>query len=73
MTYYYKKTNTDGNVVSLITCNTHLAESETQIEITEAEYNELYAALPQPEPAPPYEDELTDALTALSTLGYKED
>lgn len=45
MTYYYKRINEEGNVVSLITCNQYLKESAEQIEITEEEYNELYAAL----------------------------
>lgn len=55
MIYYYKVIDTKGNVVSLLTCNIHLAESEEQIEIGEAEYNELYAALPEPE-EPEYDD-----------------
>lgn len=49
MTYYFKRIDEHGNVVSLITCNTHLKESAEQIEITETEYNELYALLPEPE------------------------
>ena len=69
MTYYYKRIDENGNVVSLITCNIHLKESAEQIEITEDEYNELYAALPQPEPV---EDDLTDAVNALELLGYTE-
>ena len=56
MTYYNKVIDTKGNVVSLLTCNIHLAESETQIEITEAEYNELHALLPEPEEPEPYDD-----------------
>ena len=64
MTYYYKRIDTEGNVVSLITCNQHLKESAEQIEITEEEYNELYAALPEPE-EPEYDDpeEIIDILT----------
>lgn len=69
MTYYYKRIDTDGNVVSLITCDLHLKESAEQIEITKEEYDELYADLPQPEPV---EDPLADAVTALETLGYTE-
>ena len=69
MTYYYKRIDENGNVVSLITCDQHLEESAEQIEITEAEYNELYALLPQPEPV---EDDLTDAVNALELLGYTE-
>ena len=52
---YYKIIDGEGNVISLITCNQHLKESAEQIEITEAEYNELYALLPQPE-IPEYDD-----------------
>lgn len=69
MTYYYKRIDEEGNVASLITCDQHLKESAEQIEITEAEYNELYALLPQPEPV---EDDLTDAVNALELLGYTE-
>lgn len=72
MTYYYKRIDEEGNVVSLITCDQRLKESAEQIEITEAEYNELYALLPQPEEPEPADDELTDALAALETLGYTD-
>lgn len=54
--HYYKRIDEEGNVVSLITCNIRLKESAEQIEITEAEYNELYAALPQPEEPEPEDD-----------------
>ena len=56
MTYYYKRIDENGNVVSLITCDQHLEESAEQIEITETEYAELYAALPQPEEPEPEDD-----------------
>ena len=69
MTYYYKRIDSEGNVISLITCDQHLEESAEQIEITEEEYIELYAALPQPEPSEPEEDELADAIAALELLG----
>ena len=49
MIYYYKRINTAGNIESLISCDQHLEESAEQIEITETEYAELYASLPQPE------------------------
>lgn len=64
MTYYYKRIDEEGNVVSLITCDQYLKESAEQIEITEAEYDELYAALPKPE-EPEYDDpeEIIDILT----------
>lgn len=63
---YYKIIDGEGNVISLITCNQHLKESAEQIEITEAEYNELYALLPQPEPEEPEYDDpnlIIDILT----------
>lgn len=70
MTYYYKRIDSEGSVISLITCDQHLKESAEQIEITKEEYDELYADLPQPEPV---ENPLTDAVTALETLGYTEE
>lgn len=39
--YYYKQIDELGNVVALLTCDTHLESSESQIEITEEEYDEL--------------------------------
>ena len=64
MTYYFKRIDAEGNVISLITCNQQLKESTVQLEITETEYNELYALLPQPE-EPEYDDpeEIIDILT----------
>lgn len=50
--YYYKQIDENGEIVSVLSCNQHLAESETQIEITEEEYNEYIANLPEPEPLP---------------------
>lgn len=69
--YYYKRIDEAGNVVSLITCDQHLKESAEQIEITETEYNELYAALPQPEET----NEATEAdyIAALEDLGVNFD
>lgn len=43
--YYYKQIDILGNVIALLTCDTHLAESEFQIEITEEEYNQLLAEM----------------------------
>lgn len=64
MTYYYKRIDTEGNVVSLITCDRQLKESAEQIEITKEEYDELYADLPQPEPDPwDNPEEIIDILT----------
>ena len=54
--HYYKIIDAEGNVASLLSCNLRLTESETQIEITEAEYNELHALLPEPEEPEPYDD-----------------
>lgn len=67
MTYYFKRIDTEGNVISLITCNQQLKESTAQLEITEAEYNELYAALPQDEET----NEATEAdyIESLESLG----
>lgn len=39
--YYYKQIDELGNVVALLTCDTHLESVAFQIEITEDEYNEL--------------------------------
>lgn len=47
--YYYKQIDQEGNIVALLTCNTHLESSESQIEITEEEYNELLAAMQEEE------------------------
>ena len=47
--YYYKQIDILGNVIALLTCDTHLESSESQIEITEEEYNELLAAMQEEE------------------------
>lgn len=47
--YYYKQIGQEGNIVALLTCNTHLESSENQIEITEEEYNELLAEMQEEE------------------------
>ena len=73
MTYYYKRIDEDGNVVSLITCDQHLAESAEQIEITETEYAELYAALPQPEEPETNEATEADYIASLEELGVTFD
>ena len=39
--YYYKQIDEQGNITAVLTCDTHLESSESQIEITEEEYNEL--------------------------------
>ena len=73
MTYYYKRIDAEGKVISLITCDQHLAESAEQLEITEAEYNELYAALPQPEEPETNEATEADYVAALEELGVTFD
>lgn len=39
--YFYKQIDILGNIIELLTCDTHLESSESQIEITEEEYNQL--------------------------------
>lgn len=51
--YYYKQIDENGETMSVLSCDQRLRESETQVEITEEEYNEYIANLPEPEvPAP---------------------
>ena len=69
MTYYYKRIDSEGNVVSLITCDQRLKESAEQIEITETEYADLYAALPQPEESETNEATESDYIASLEELG----
>lgn len=40
-TYFYKQIDILGNIIALLTCDTHLESSDSQIEITEEEYNQL--------------------------------
>ena len=58
--YYYKQIDENGETVSVLSCDQHLKESETQIEITEEEYNEYIASLPEPEEPEPT-DEISPA------------
>lgn len=44
-TYYYKQIDIIGNIIALLTCDTHLESSDSQVEITEAEYNRLLAEM----------------------------
>lgn len=69
--YFFKQINSKGELKTLLTCDRHLAESAEQIEITEAEYNELYAALPQPEE--PNEATEADYIQSLEELGVNFD
>lgn len=50
--YYYKQIGEAGEVVSVLACETNLAETETQVAITEQEYLEIVEAIPDPEPLP---------------------
>lgn len=47
--YYYKQIDENGETVSVLSCDQHLKESETQVEITEEEYQAFLDALPEPE------------------------
>lgn len=39
--FYYRMFDEKGAPIGVMTCSMHLESSETQVEITEAEYNEL--------------------------------
>ena len=56
MYYYYKQIDENGEVISVLSCGNYLRESETQIQITEEEYNEYIASLPEPEEPEPTDD-----------------
>ena len=43
--WYYKSYDLEGNFQGIFTCSLHLESSETQIEITEEEYNQLLAEM----------------------------
>lgn len=43
--FYYKQIDEQGNVIAVLTCSMHLESSETQIELTEEEYNNLLAEM----------------------------
>ena len=38
--FCYKQIDILGKVIALLTCDTHLESSESQVEITEEEYNQ---------------------------------
>lgn len=65
MTFYFKIINEEGKVISLLTCDMHLYSSETQIEISEEEYNTLMAEIiaNRPEPEENNLEEVIDILT----------
>lgn len=43
--YFYKQIDILGNIIALLTCDTHLESSDSQVEITEEEYNQLLAEM----------------------------
>lgn len=43
--YYYKQIDILGNITALLTCSMRLESSESQIEITEEEYNQLLSEM----------------------------
>ena len=45
MVYYYKQIDILGNILALLTCSMRLESSESQIEITEEEYNQLLSEM----------------------------
>lgn len=60
--YYYKQLDENGEIVSVLSCETILAESEVQIALTEEEYLAIIEAIPEPEPLPePSGYTITDA------------
>lgn len=57
--YFAKQIDENGNIVALHTMDRPFMESEEFIPITEAEYLELMANIPEPEPEPT--DQISDA------------
>ena len=51
--YYYKQIDNEGNVIAVLTCSMHLESSDTQIELTEEEYNQLLAEMQEEQEAEP--------------------
>lgn len=43
--YYYKSFDENGVFIGVLTCDQYLIESETQVAITEEEYNILLAEI----------------------------
>ena len=68
--HYYKHVDADGNADGVVSCSVPLATSDVQIEITKDEFNQYLADHPEPEPG---ESTISDALNALSVLGYTEE
>ena len=55
--YYAKQIDENGEIIALHTMDRPFPESAEFIPITEVEYLELFAAMPEPEPT----DEISDA------------
>ena len=53
MVYYYMQIDTLGNILALLTCSMHLESSDTQIELTEEQYNQLLADMQEEQEAEP--------------------
>ena len=59
MMYYAKQIDENGEIIALHTMSVPFGESETFVPITEAEYLELMANIPEPEPEPT--DQISDS------------
>lgn len=66
--HYYKQIDETGNIISVLSCDMHLKESETQIEITEEEYNDFIESLPEPEVP-----EVTDEISPVEFMNMVEE
>ena len=62
--YFYRQLDENGNLLSLQSCSAQLQESETLISISEEEYEQELATLPEAETAP----ELLAAEEALKII-----
>lgn len=62
-TYYYKQIDIIGNIIALLTCDAHLESSESQVEITEEEYQSL---LQEMQTAQDAEEEMDNEETSSS-------
>ncbi len=60
MVYYYKQIDILGQIIALLTCSMHLESSESQIEITEEEYNTLLQTMQHDNEESDYEEALED-------------
>lgn len=71
--FYYKQIDENGEIVSVLACDTHLRESDTQIEITKEEYDQIIASMPEPEvPEPPEYTIAADEIDAAYREGVQE-